>query len=235
MKTTLAALISLTVLILSAAAVFAQKEISASDLMERLTSMAAEVPPPPRVTEAEVVELEEGDPETYIFIKEAKAHPPEPENLGGDGVISLTRMDNGETLSARYRRRNGAYSRKALARISGLMRCSLTGRETQIAVKLVELLDAVEDRFGGRGIVLLSGYRTPRHNGSVPGAARRSLHMLGWAADIAVPGQTPDSVAEYATSLRAGGVGRYPDAGFTHLDAGRSRYWSVTGSRKRGR
>ncbi len=194
--------------------------------------MLDSVPAPPEVTEAEVVELEEGDPETYIFISGAQAHPPEPVDLGGDGRLTLTRRDNGEKLVARYRRSDGVYDRDELDKIRRIMRCSLTGKETAVSVKLVEILDAIEDRFGKRGLTLLSGYRTPKLNSRVSGAARRSMHMLGWAADIRIPGYGSAKVAAYAKKLRAGGVGYYPDAAFTHLDAGHSRYWVVRRSRR---
>ena len=54
--------------------------------------------------------------------------------------------------------------------------------------------------------------------------------MLGWAADIRVPGHGPDNVAKYARTMRAGGVGYYPDAAFIHLDVGRPRHWVARGS-----
>jgi len=200
--------------------------------MERFSDMLDTVPAPPKVTEAEVVDVEDDDPETYIFLSAARAHPPEPVNFGGDGSISLTRQDSGEQLTARYRNRNGKYNQTELTKISRIMRCSLTGRETIVSIKLVELLDAIEDRFGRHGLILLSGYRTPTLNRRVPGAARRSLHMLGWAADIRVPGYAPEKVVPYARRMRAGGVGYYPYIGFTHLDVGSARHWVV---RRRGR
>ncbi|MFA6434781.1 MAG: DUF882 domain-containing protein [Elusimicrobiales bacterium] len=214
--------------------VYAQSggEISASALMERLPSMIGEMPDPPKVTEADVVELEEGDPETYIFIHSKRAHPPKPVNLGGDGVLTLTRLDSGEHLAVRYRSAKGAYNPAAFAKIRRLMRCSLTGKETEISIKLVEILDAVEDRFEKRGLTFLSGYRTPRLNSRVSGAARRSLHMLGWAADIRVPGHSPAKVAAYAGKIGAGGVGYYPDMSFTHLDVGPARHWTVRRPRR---
>jgi uncharacterized protein YcbK (DUF882 family) len=202
--------------------------------MERFTSMLDSVPAPPEVTEAEVVELEEGDPETYIFIRGAQANAPKPVNLGGDGRLVLTRRDSGEQLNVRYRGRDGVYDQGELDKIRRLMRCSLTGKETEVSIKLVEILDAIEDHFGKRGLILLSGYRTPKLNSLVSGAARRSLHMLGWAADIRVPGYTPAKVASYARKMRAGGVGYYPDIGFAHLDSGHPRYWLVRRSRRVG-
>ena len=203
------------------------KEIPASEFMERFSSMLNSVPTPPAVTEAEVIEIEDSDPETYIFISRAKLHPPKPVDLGGDGRLTLNRPDRGEQIIARYRGRNGSYNRKELRKIDRIMRCSLTAKETPVSIKLVEILDAIEDHFGKGGITLLSGYRTPTLNSRTPGAARRSLPMLGWAADIRIPGHSPATVAAYARKLRAGGIGYYPDISFTHLDAGRARYWMI--------
>lgn len=203
----------------------ADKELSVSEFMENLPSLLDAAPEPPEVTEAEVVELEEGDPETYIFIHGAGAHPPAPVNLGGDGRLTLARTGSGEKITAAYRRRDGSYDQAAIAVINRLLRCSRTGRETPVSVKLLEILDAVEDRFESRWLTVLSGYRTPRFNKEIPGAARRSLHMLGWAADIRVPGRSPAEVAEFAGDLKTGGVGLYPGAAFVHLDSGRARRW----------
>lgn len=180
------------------------------------------------VTEDEVVDLEEGeDAEAYIFISSALAHPPEPVNLGGNGSLTLTRQDTGEKLNAHYRNKDGSYNPEELAKINHIMRCSLTGRETEISIKLVELLDAMEDKFGKRGLTLLSGYRTPKLNGVTPGAARHSMHMLGWAADIKIPGYSSAKVKKYGQKMDIGGVGYYPYKGFTHLDVGNPRYWVV--------
>jgi uncharacterized protein YcbK (DUF882 family) len=203
------------------------REVSASEFIEQLPAMLEAVPAPPDVTEAELVELEENDPETYTFVNAARAHPPRPVNLGGDGRLALSRPASGERVFARYRNKDGTYNAEELEKINKLMRCRLTGKEAPISVKLVEILDAIEDKFGKEGLTVLSGYRTPTLNHWLPGAASRSLHMLGWAADIRVPGHGPAEVAAYARKLRAGGVGYYPDASFAHLDSGRPRHWTV--------
>lgn len=205
-------------------------DLSTSTLLEQLGSISDYfiVPYTGPVTEADVQELEEGeDAETYIFISSAIAQTPEPVNLGGNGKLTLTRNDNGETLTVRYRLSDGSYDAEALAKLNHLMRCALTGRETTMAVKLIELLDAVEDKFGKKGLILLSGYRTPKNNGATPGAVRHSLHMLGWAADIRIAGYSSTKIKKYGQKLGVGGVGYYPNKGFTHLDVGRPRYWVV--------
>jgi uncharacterized protein YcbK (DUF882 family) len=190
-----------------------------------LSALLKTAPEPPDLNDAFFEDLEDNDLETHVFASGLKTRPPAPVNLGGDGRLTLARP-NGERTTAVYRRKDGSYDQEEIKKIQRIMR-SRGGEQTPPAIMLLEILDAVEDRFGGKGLVLLSGYRTPRFNGKVPGAARYSLHMLGWAADIRVPGRTPLQVARFAQKLKAGGIGYYPDAGFVHLDAGRARYWIV--------
>jgi uncharacterized protein YcbK (DUF882 family) len=45
------------------------------------------------------------------------------------------------------------------------------------------------------------------------------------AVDIRVPGRPLAAVRDAAKTLRAGGVGYYPDSDFVHVDVGRVRYW----------
>ncbi len=206
-------------------------EVGMAEFMERLPDMLESAPQPPEVTEAQVVELEDGDYDTYIFVNEARDHPPKPVNFGGDGRLEIIRKDNGERVRVRYRRKDGSYDIAALAKLNRVMRCSLTGKDITMSVRLIEIMDVVEDKFGKKGLVLLSGYRTPALNTMVKGAARRSTHMLGWAADIRIPGHTSGEIEAYARKGAAGGVGYYPDAGFVHLDAGRARNWTVRSPR----
>jgi uncharacterized protein YcbK (DUF882 family) len=150
-----------------------------------------------------------------------------PLNLGGNGKLTITRRDTGEKVVINYRTKDGGYDMDEIAKFNHVTRCSLDGTEADMSIKLVELLDAVEDHFGKRGLILLSGYRTQELNRTLPGAAEHSLHMLGWAADIRVPGYTASAIKKYALRLGVGGVGYYPSKGFTHIDVGRVRYWMV--------
>lgn len=211
------------------------KEMTNSEFMGSLSSLMDQAPDPPDIGEARFEELEDNDFETYVFITGNKAHPPAPVNLGGDGRLTLTRPDRREKITAVYRRKDGTYDRNEIKKIKWIMRSGGTGEETEPALLLLEILDAVEDRFGGKGLILLSGYRTPRFNSRVPGAARWSMHMLGWAADIRAPGRSALTVARFARKLGAGGVGYYPDAAFVHLDAGHPRHWTVRSARRQPR
>ena len=88
-------------------------------------------------------------------------------------------------------------------------------------------------RSGARGpIEILSGYRTPRTNARLAGAAADSLHMYGRAADFRLAGVSAAAAASIARALEIGGVGLYPAEGFVHIDSGRVRRWN--GNRRKG-
>lgn len=74
-------------------------------------------------------------------------------------------------------------------------------------------------------IVITSGYRTLRTNNSLEGAAKNSMHLHGRAIDLFVPGIPPQHIGALSAHLRQGGVGYYPQRGFTHVDTGRLRVW----------
>lgn len=216
--------------------------LRSDSLLDQLASIpdySTTYPPPapgPDITEEEVQDVEDNEPEGGdIFISTEPVEPPMPVNLGGNGKLTITRRDTGEKVVLNYRTKDGGYDMDEIAKFDHVSRCSLDGSEADMSIKLVELLDAVEDHFGKRGITLLSGYRTLELNRTLPGAAEHSLHMLGWAADIRVPGYTTTAVKKFALRLGAGGVGYYPSKGFTHIDVGRVRYWMVRAPVRRHR
>lgn len=215
--------------------------LHSTSLLDQLASIpdySTAYPPPapgPDITEQEVQDVEDEPEGGDIFISTEPVEPPMPVNLGGNGKLTITRRDTGEKVVLNYRTKDGGYDMDEIAKFDHVTRCSLDGSEADMSIKLVELLDAVEDHFGKRGITLLSGYRTLELNRTLPGAAEHSLHMLGWAADIRIPGYTPSAVKKFALRLGAGGVGYYPSKGFTHIDVGRVRYWMVRAPVRRRR
>ncbi len=76
-------------------------------------------------------------------------------------------------------------------------------------------------------IVVTSGFRTVATNNRYlkEGAARNSMHLYGKGVDLFIPGIPAKDVAALGVHLQQGGVGFYPDRGFTHLDTGRLRLW----------
>ena len=57
------------------------------------------------------------------------------------------------------------------------------------------------------------------------GVAKKSLHQLGQAIDIRIPGVDLGYLRKAALSLKEGGVGYYPAQDFVHVDTGRVRFW----------
>ena len=81
---------------------------------------------------------------------------------------------------------------------------------------LLDLLESVRTHFNAPTIVL-SGYRCETHNKNV-GGAKKSKHLKGIAADIAVKDVHPHLVHAYLAKILKGkgGLGKYPT--FTHVD-----------------
>ena len=59
--------------------------------------------------------------------------------------------------------------------------------------RLAVLLELVKTQLGGRPIMVNSAFRSSAVNAAV-GSSDKSQHRLGCAADIRVPGMTPDEV-----------------------------------------
>jgi len=193
--------------------------------------------PAPAAPQSDLSSLGEIEIEQYLADTEPdaggyeKTLPDEPAavNLGGDGAVTLYHSWNMERLEVRYRDQEGNYIPEAMAEIKHLFRCRLTGLEMDVPVKLVELLDIIQEKRGGKTIIVTCGYRSPKLNGALShhssGVAKRSLHMKGWAADIRIEGVKTSALRDTAKSIKAGGVGYYPSQRFVHVDIGEVRYW----------
>ena len=83
---------------------------------------------------------------------------------------------------------------------------------------------ALRERYNPNAIIRIgSGYRDPAFNRATPGAAIKSQHMEGRAADIVVPGQAPITIHQLVLDLfrenvlkNVHGLGIYPT--FVHVD-----------------
>jgi len=65
----------------------------------------------------------------------------------------------------------------------------------QNLVRLANFLEEVKKVLGGKPIMINSAYRGPEVNAHV-GGSKNSQHMVGCAADIKVPGMTPNQICK---------------------------------------
>jgi uncharacterized protein YcbK (DUF882 family) len=151
---------------------------------------------------------------------------------GAERVLSFFNLHTGERLQAAYCC-EGVYQTEALGKINHILRDFRRNEIKAIDVKLLDLLHELGGVLGtGKPFHVISGYRSPATNaalqsqgGARTGVATQSLHMVGKAIDIRIPGVRLDRLRSAARSLGLGGVGYYPASDFVHVDTGRVREW----------
>jgi uncharacterized protein YcbK (DUF882 family) len=145
-------------------------------------------------------------------------------------ALALRNLHTGEFVRATYWAA-GRYLREGLSQIDRLLRDHRTNAVHPIDRRLLALLGELHDQLETREpFEIISGYRSPETNATLvsttSGVSPTSLHIVGMAVDIRVPGRPLRAVRDTAKALRAGGVGYYPDSDFVHVDVGRVRSWS---------
>jgi uncharacterized protein YcbK (DUF882 family)/LysM repeat protein len=107
---------------------------------------------------------------------------------------------------------------KAAARLERMLRSRTSGKQHPIHPRLVRLLASVSDHFGGRTILVVSGFRpySPKQ------FTQNSRHNHGAAIDFRIAGVPPEAIFDFCRRLNSVGCGLYPNSKFVHLDV-RSR------------
>ncbi len=128
------------------------------------------------------------------------------------GNLRIYSINQDEELRINIYNPDGSYSIEAARQVAHIFRCKRTGEEHEIDPRLLAILSHVTDRFEGRRIELLSGYRFQRKT--------TSNHFKGMAADFRVQGVRPKDLRAFVSTLDVGGmgVGFYPRVGFLHVD-----------------
>jgi len=154
--------------------------------------------------------------------------------LEGDGTVRLINAKTGRGGAIRYRSPRGDYplaARKKIDEIFDVPPDSPDG----MALRLIALLDYLQDRLHGGRIRILSGYRSLAYNEALRSqgrlAARTSMHLEGMAADIEMEGVAGRRLWTFIRSLDCCGAGYYRQTGVVHLDVGPSRFWDETTTR----
>jgi uncharacterized protein YcbK (DUF882 family) len=147
----------------------------------------------------------------------------------GARKLGFRHIHTGETLDVAYWE-NGAYVPDALGAVNHVLRDWRTNQTHVIEPKLLDLLTALQVRLDKQErFEVICGYRSPATNAMLheqsSEVATHSLHLVGQAIDIHLPGVELASLRDAAMSLRLGGVGYYPASDFVHVDIGRVRRW----------
>lgn len=145
-------------------------------------------------------------------------------------TLDITNAHTGEKFQDVFWE-NGKYNTEAFQQIKKVFRDHRANETFPIDPRLLDVMYVLQQRAGNtkNGYTLFSGYRSPKTNAKLSkqssGVAKKSLHMLGQAVDIKLPGTNLSQLKKDAVALKSGGVGYYPSSGFVHLDTGRVRSW----------
>jgi len=144
-------------------------------------------------------------------------------------TLSFRHTHTGESLSLDYAH-GDTYLPQALARVNWFLRDFRNGESRPIDPELLDQLHRLANLTRTRApYEVISGYRSPATNDFLrqrsSGVAEHSLHLEGRAIDVRLADVPLGDLRDAAASLRAGGVGFYPQSHFVHLDTGRLRHW----------
>lgn len=149
----------------------------------------------------------------------------------GNGHIRLFNYHLDEFAEITYRK-DGKPLPAELAKIHRLFRSRDNEEIRKINIRLIDLLDHLQEHFNADTIEIISGYRRKefneelRRNGHAVSPV--SFHVQGFAADIHIDEIREETLRDYVRSLQVGGVGYYGPFDFVHVDLGEARHWGST-------
>jgi uncharacterized protein YcbK (DUF882 family) len=146
--------------------------------------------------------------------------------------LRLKRQVTGEYLDLVYWK-DGRLIPENYTRICSLLRDVRANKAVYMDPLILDVLRGVLGYYEAwkwpHPLVITSGYRTLATNealrGKREGAAKNSMHLYGKAVDVYMPGVPAKQIGLLGLHMAQGGVGFYPNDGFTHLDTGRLRTW----------
>lgn len=143
--------------------------------------------------------------------------------------LAFLNLHTGERLRTVYWQR-GHYLAEGLDAIRTVLRDHRANTSHEIDPLLLDVLHRLQARVGNqRPLEVISGYRSPLTNAMLnahsSGVSKQSLHLVGKAIDIRLPGTDLARLHTAACTLKGGGVGLYRSENFIHVDTGRVRYW----------
>lgn len=140
-------------------------------------------------------------------------------------TINLYNPHTHETAALRF---DDTITSQDWAAFCSITRDWRTNTAAQMDAGLLRWLKGLTEQLGeGSPFHLVSGYRTPATNSSLPGTATHSPHMDGKALDLRRTDVSTRTLRDAAFNLRLGGVGYYPELhnNFVHVDTNAWRTW----------
>jgi uncharacterized protein YcbK (DUF882 family) len=149
--------------------------------------------------------------------------------LNQNRSLWIRRDASGEEVRALYWTPQTGYLQDGYCKLCNILRDVQADRVFTMDLNLLDVLFGIQGWLAYYGykipIDVTSGFRTARTNGKTEGAALNSRHLSGQASDIYFTGIPSNTVGIMATMFQRGGVGFYPQHGFTHVDVGSVRQW----------
>lgn len=168
-----------------------------------------------------------------LLITTSTAYAGGPFYFMGDGKIRIGRGYKGGVRQISFRKPDGTYIEKGLKDINNLYGADWAIPELRMSLRLIELLDYLEDYFKGKGVRIISGYRDPAYNQRLRDqgklAASSSQHLDAEAIDIVMLGVPSSTLNKYLIPQNCCGVGYYHGKAI-HIDTGPPRFWDETTS-----
>lgn len=135
------------------------------------------------------------------------------------GRVTLVRARDAAEMTTNFTATGPALR----ARVERMLQAR-SGAAHMIHPRLVRVFPTISDRFGGRRITVLSGYRPHRGGRDEP----RNRHALGYAVDLRVEGVALRQVWEFCRTIPNVGCGLSTRGNFVHVDVRtESAAWSI--------
>ncbi len=150
--------------------------------------------------------------------------------LNRERCLALYCANTGETLRLVYWTPSEGYINESIQEFSYALRDHRNDMVKRFDTNLLDVLHALQLKLQPtQPIHALSGYRSPQTNAMLRSrsraVAKESYHMHAKAIDIRMPDRDFNTLHRTALSMEAGGVGRYRNSQFIHVDTGPVRHW----------
>ncbi len=123
----------------------------------------------------------------------------------------------------------GTRQRLSAREMNSFLRCRFTNETTSMDPRLFDTLVAAARHFRVARIDIISAYRSPKYNLLLRKkgrqVARASRHTMGKAVDFRLPGISTTRLHKWVVARALGGVGKYLQSEFIHIDTDKIRYW----------